>query len=63
VEKVAGRIEKLIDRYRYRAWFEGKDPTTDWTSGNFTTWRRILSRWRGEELRLLEIGSWEGRGH
>jgi predicted O-methyltransferase YrrM len=61
VEKVAGRIEKLIDRYRYRAWFDGKDFTTDWTSGNFTAWRRILSRWRDEELRLLEIGSWEGR--
>jgi predicted O-methyltransferase YrrM len=61
VQKVVGWLEKLIDRYRYRAWYEGKDFTTDWTSGNFTTWRRVLSRWRGEELRILEIGSWEGR--
>ena len=61
VEKVAGRVEKLIDNYRYRNWFDGKDFTSDWTSGNFTTWRRVLSGWRDEPLRILEIGSWEGR--
>ena len=55
------RIEKIFDRLRYRAWFADKDFTTDWTSGNFTTWRRALSPLRDEPLRILEIGSWEGR--
>ena len=55
------RIEKIFDRLRYRPWFADKDFTTDWTSGNFTTWRRALSPLRNEPLRILEIGSWEGR--
>lgn len=55
------RFEKMIDRARYRSWFAGKDFSTDWTSGNFTMWRRVLSPLRGEPLRILEIGSWEGR--
>jgi predicted O-methyltransferase YrrM len=52
---------RLLDRYRYRSWFRGKDFTTDWASGNFTLWRRALSPLREEPLRILEIGSWEGR--
>jgi Methyltransferase domain len=57
----AHRNEKIFDRLRYRPWFANKDFTTDWTSGNFTTWRRALSPLRNEPLRILEIGSWEGR--
>ena len=55
------RLEKMLDRARYRAWFADKDFTTDWSSGNFTMWRRVLSPLRGQPLRILEIGSWEGR--
>jgi hypothetical protein len=55
------RLEKWIDKLRYRSWFRGKDYTSDWTSGNFTLWRRVLAPLRGEPLRILEIGSWEGR--
>ena len=55
------RIEKIFDRRRYRSWFADKDFTTDWTSGNFTAWRRVLSPLREAPLRILEIGSWEGR--
>jgi predicted O-methyltransferase YrrM len=55
------RFETMIDRARYRSWFAGKDFTTDWTSGNFTVWRRVLSPLRGEPLQILEVGSWEGR--
>jgi predicted O-methyltransferase YrrM len=55
------RLEKSIDRLRFRAWFAGKDFTSDWTSGNFTLWRRMLAPLRGEPLRILEVGSWEGR--
>jgi predicted O-methyltransferase YrrM len=55
------RLEKMVDRYRFRSWFDGKEFLTDWTSGNFTAWRRMLSPLRDEPLRILEIGSWEGR--
>jgi predicted O-methyltransferase YrrM len=55
------RLEKIADRLRYRSWFAAKDFTSDWTSGNFTMWRRVLSPLRQEPLRILEIGSWEGR--
>jgi predicted O-methyltransferase YrrM len=55
------RLEKILDRMRYRSWFAGKDFSNDWTSGNFTMWRRVLSPLREEPLRILEIGSWEGR--
>lgn len=55
------KIEKLIDRFRFRGWFSGKDLTSDWTSANFTMWRRVLSPLQDRPLRILEIGSWEGR--
>lgn len=55
------RLEKIADRLRYRSWFADKDFSSDWTSGNFTMWRRVLSPLRDEPLRILEIGSWEGR--
>jgi predicted O-methyltransferase YrrM len=42
-------------------WFQGKTFTTDWSSGNFVHWARILDRFRDRETRVLEIGSWEGR--
>jgi len=52
---------RRLDRLRYRAWFQGKEFTSDWTSGNFSLWRRVLSPLRNQPLRILEIGSWEGR--
>jgi predicted O-methyltransferase YrrM len=55
------RVEEMIDRWRYRSWFAGKELSTDWTSGHFSTWRRMLSPLRDQPLRILEIGSWEGR--
>lgn len=61
VEKVVSRAEKHLDVLRYRSWFEGAELTTDWTTGNLTRWRRMLSPWRNERLRILEVGSWEGR--
>lgn len=54
-------LERKLDRFRYRNWFRDKDLTTDWTTGNFTLWRRVLSPLRGEPLGILEIGCWEGR--
>src|SRR5262245_55442833 len=55
------RLEKMIDRLRYRSWFEGKEFSSDWASNNFTMWRRVLSPLRDQPVRILEIGSWEGR--
>src|SRR5262245_29300537 len=55
------RIERRWDRFRCRSWFRDKDLTSDFSSGNFTLWRRVFSPLRDEPLRILEIGSWEGR--
>lgn len=43
------------------SWFHGKSFTTDWSSGNFVHWARILDMFRDRETKVLEIGSWEGR--
>ncbi len=61
IDKALARVEKPIDAWRYRAWFANKEFTTDWTTGNLSRWRRILSPWRDAPLRILELGSWEGR--
>ena len=43
------------------AWFAGKSFSFDWTSWHFPNWIKLLEPYRGRSLRLLEIGSWEGR--
>jgi hypothetical protein len=55
------KAERLLYRLRYRPWFRGKDFTIDWTSEHFASWHRVLSPWRHLPLRIVEIGSWEGR--
>ena len=55
------KIERRWGRFRCRAWFRDKEFTSDWSSGNFTLWRRVFWPLRSEPLRILEIGSWEGR--
>jgi predicted O-methyltransferase YrrM len=42
-------------------WYDGKDFTFDWTTWHFPNWVRLLRSRRGKRLRVLEIGSWEGR--
>jgi hypothetical protein len=54
-------LARSLDRLRYRAWFQEKEFTSDWASGNFSLWRRVLSPLRDRPLHILEIGSWEGR--
>lgn len=44
-----------------RSWYEGKSFTTDWTSWKLPHWVKLLAAYRGRRLRVLEIGSWEGR--
>jgi predicted O-methyltransferase YrrM len=55
------KIERKLYRLRYWPWFRGKQLTTDWASEHFTLWHRVLSPLRKKPLRILEIGSWEGR--
>jgi Methyltransferase domain len=55
------KIERRWGRFRCRAWFHDKEFTSDWSSGNFTLWRRVFWPLCGRPLRILEIGSWEGR--
>lgn len=61
VRRAALRLPRSLDRIRYRTWFRDKEFTTDWASGNFGLWRRVLAPLRAEPIRILEIGSWEGR--
>jgi len=42
-------------------WFADKTFGHDWASGNFPTWVRLLARYRDVPVRVIEIGSWEGR--
>jgi predicted O-methyltransferase YrrM len=42
-------------------WYAGKTFSSDWTSWHFSTWMKILGPLRDEPVRILEIGSWEGR--
>jgi predicted O-methyltransferase YrrM len=43
------------------AWYDGKSFGADWTSWHFPNWAKLLGRYRSRKLRVLEIGSWEGR--
>ena len=42
-------------------WYDGKDFSCDWTTGNIPVWANILHEHRDRAVRVLEIGSWEGR--
>lgn len=45
----------------FEGYFAGAELTTNWTSRNYRIWAELLAGRRHEPLRLLEIGSWEGR--
>ena len=45
----------------WQKWFEGKEFSTDWTTGNYPFWCGALQDLRNQPVELLEIGSWEGR--
>ena len=42
-------------------WYQGKSFSFDWTSWHFPNWIKLLAPYRTRALRVLEIGSWEGR--
>lgn len=45
----------------WEPWYQGKTFTTDWSTRAFMTWMKHLSHLRPYPIRILEIGSWEGR--
>ncbi|HXW30548.1 MAG TPA: class I SAM-dependent methyltransferase [Xanthobacteraceae bacterium] len=51
-------LEPTFDPESY---FAGKELTTNWISRNYRLWAETLAPLRQEPLRILEIGSWEGR--
>jgi len=42
-------------------WYRGLEFAFDWTSNNFPVWTRVLAPLADQPLRILEIGSYEGR--
>jgi hypothetical protein len=54
-------IAKVFYRVRYRPWFWRGDFTSDWIWKNYSIWRRVLAPLRDRPVKILEIGSFEGR--
>jgi predicted O-methyltransferase YrrM len=42
-------------------WYAGKSFSADWTTWHFANWVEVLRPLRSTPVRVLEIGSWEGR--
>ncbi|NJQ03071.1 class I SAM-dependent methyltransferase [Streptomyces zingiberis] len=42
-------------------WYEGCVFSSDWTTSHFPVWTDVLGAYRHRPVRVLEIGSWEGR--
>jgi predicted O-methyltransferase YrrM len=57
----AGRRRASVSAEAAASWYEGKEFATDWTSWHFPNWMKLLDSRRKRALRVLEIGSWEGR--
>jgi predicted O-methyltransferase YrrM len=43
------------------AWEEGKTFSTDWAANHFFEWAELLHPLKHKPVRIIEIGSWEGR--
>lgn len=42
-------------------WYDDKSFSADWTTWHFANWTQWLRPFRDKAVRVLEIGSWEGR--
>jgi predicted O-methyltransferase YrrM len=60
-KRTAGRRGAPFPAEIAASWYEGKEFATDWTSWHFPNWTKLLNSRRNRALRVLEIGSWEGR--
>ena len=55
------KLLRSIEKRTYAHWFWRKDFSGDWVARHIPVWRRVLADWRDQPLRILEVGSWEGR--
>jgi predicted O-methyltransferase YrrM len=46
---------------RQAGFFSGKKLTSDWTTHNIVPWAQFLAPYRDQSIKILEIGSYEGR--
>jgi predicted O-methyltransferase YrrM len=51
----------FLTKAEITAWEEGKTFSTNWAASNFFAWAALLRPFRQKIVRILEIGSWEGR--
>ena len=51
----------FLSKARITDWETDKTFSTDWAGNHFFYWSELLHRLREKPVRILEIGSWEGR--
>jgi predicted O-methyltransferase YrrM len=51
----------FLSKAEISRWEEGKTFSTDWAGHHFFLWSELLQEQRHRPVRILEIGSWEGR--
>ena len=51
----------FLTKAEITSWEAGKTFSTDWAAAHFFTWAELLHPLRQKPVRILEIGSWEGR--
>jgi predicted O-methyltransferase YrrM len=51
----------FLTKARITDWETDKTFSTDWAGNHFFLWAELLHRLRERPVRILEIGSWEGR--
>jgi predicted O-methyltransferase YrrM len=51
----------FLTKARITAWEAGKTFSSDWAAAHFFGWAELFHPLRDRPLRILEIGSWEGR--
>jgi hypothetical protein len=51
----------FLTKAEITSWEAGKTFSSDWAGSHFFNWAELLHPLRQKALRILEIGSWEGR--
>jgi hypothetical protein len=51
----------FLTKAEITTWEAGKTFSTDWAASHFFKWAELLHPFQKKALRILEIGSWEGR--
>src|SRR4051794_12483459 len=51
----------FLTKAEIQKWEEGRTFSTDWAGNHFFMWAELLQPLKGKPVRVLEIGSWEGR--